>query len=137
MGWKLTSRNSTARSFLPKESCFPRALSNTGLSWKSTPIWPTTLRLARKMVNESITLTLHYRPLHSPCIAEKCWPQIAADLRLRRNFLNHAIQTFMPTGCLVLLSWISFLIPPYIVPGRMVLLVTLLLVVFGTYSDAQ
>ena len=75
--------------------------------------------------------------IHSPCIAEKCWPQIAADLRLRRNFLNHAIQTFMPTGCLVLLSWISFLIPPYIVPGRMVLLVTLLLVVFGTYSDAQ
>ena len=70
-------------------------------------------------------------------IAEKCWPQIAADLRLSRNFLNHAIQTFMPTACLVLLSWISFLIPPYIVPGRMVLLVTLLLVVFGTYSDAQ
>ena len=70
-------------------------------------------------------------------IAEKCWPQIAADLRLRRNFLNHAIQTFGPSACLVLLSWISFLIPPYIVPGRMVLLVTLLLVVFGSYSDAQ
>ena len=70
-------------------------------------------------------------------VAEKCWPQIAADLKLRRNFLNHAIQTFGPSACLVLLSWISFLIPPYIVPGRMVLLVTLLLVVFGSYSDAQ
>ena len=33
---------------------------------------------------------------------------------------------------LVVLSWISFLIPPYIVPGRMVLLVTILLVLFST-----
>jgi hypothetical protein len=30
----------------------------------------------------------------------------------------------------------SFLIPPYIVPGRMVLLVTLLLVVFAQYGEA-
>ena len=58
-------------------------------------------------------------------------------LILERNFLSHAIQTFAPTACLVVLSWMSFLIPPYIVPGRMVLLVTLLLVVFSTYSDAQ
>ena len=58
-------------------------------------------------------------------------------LHLKRNFLNHALQVFAPTGCLVILSWISFLIPPYIVPGRMVLLVTLLLVVFGTFSEAQ
>ncbi|XP_059087924.1 glycine receptor subunit alpha-2-like [Tigriopus californicus] len=65
----------------------------------------------------------------------KCWPQIAAKLHLDRYFKNHALQVFIPTGCLVVLSWISFLIPPYIVPGRMVLLVTLLLVVFSTYAS--
>ena len=66
--------------------------------------------------------------------AEPCWPQIAAWLRLERHFKNHGLQVFLPTACLVVLSWISFLIPPYIVPGRMVLLVTLLLVLFGSYA---
>jgi len=65
------------------------------------------------------------------------WPQVRASFLLSRRRVDHVLQTFLPTGCLVCLSWISFLIPPYIVPGRMVLLVTLLLVVFSTYQGEQ
>ncbi len=48
------------------------------------------------------------------------------------------MQTFLPTSLFVVASWISFLIPPEIVPGRMTLLVTMLLVevnIFLTVSD--
>ena len=65
------------------------------------------------------------------------WPQVQADFFLKRRHLDHILLSFFPTTCLVVLSWISFLIPPYIVPGRMVLLVTLLLVVISTYQSQQ
>ena len=65
------------------------------------------------------------------------WPQVQADFFLKRRHLDHILLSFFPTTCLVVLSWISFLIPPYIVPGRMVLLVTLLLVVISTYQKQQ
>ncbi len=48
------------------------------------------------------------------------------------------MQTFLPTSLFVIASWISFLIPPEVVPGRMTLLVTMLLVevnIFLTVSD--
>ncbi len=38
------------------------------------------------------------------------------------------MATYLPTSLFVMASWISFLIPPEMVPGRMALLVTLLLV---------
>jgi len=63
------------------------------------------------------------------------YPQVAATFSFKRRVLDHVLQTFFPTVCLVCLSWISFLIPPYIVPGRMVLLVTVLLVIFSTYQN--
>ncbi|XP_059087039.1 acetylcholine-gated chloride channel subunit acc-3-like isoform X2 [Tigriopus californicus] len=64
----------------------------------------------------------------------RVWPQLQVTFFMERRRVDHILQTFQPTGCVVCLSWISFLIPPYIVPGRMVLLVTLLLVVFSTYQ---
>ena len=63
------------------------------------------------------------------------WPQVKATFVLKRRAFQHILQTFFPACCLVVLSWISFLIPPYIVPGRMVLLVTILLVIFSTYQS--
>ncbi len=43
------------------------------------------------------------------------------------------METFVPTSFFVSTSWISFLIPPEIVPGRMALLVTLLLVLVNIF----
>ena len=50
------------------------------------------------------------------------------------------MQTYLPTSLFVAASWISFLIPPDVVPGRMTLLVTLLLVevsIFLRVSDTE
>jgi len=52
---------------------------------------------------------------------------------LRRRILLHVSETFLPSSLFVALSWLSFLIPPEVVPGRMALLVTLLLVLVNIF----
>ena len=53
------------------------------------------------------------------------------NILLRRSIHRIIPRTFLPTGLLVMLSWVSFVIDPSIVPGRMALLVTLLLVLIN------
>ena len=55
-------------------------------------------------------------------------PVFAWDIHLNRILLPYIFKTFIPMTTLVMTSWISFMIPPEIVPGRAGLLVTLLLV---------
>ncbi len=47
---------------------------------------------------------------------------------MSRRLSQHFLEMYIPTILFVSASWISFLIPPDVVPGRMTLLVTLLLV---------
>ena len=53
------------------------------------------------------------------------------DIQLERHFQPHFMRTYLPTGLLVCTSWLSFLVDPNIVPGRMALLLTLLLVLIN------
>ena len=48
---------------------------------------------------------------------------------LRRHLTSYMTETFAPTFIMVLVSWISLLMPPEIIPGRAGLLITLTLVV--------
>ena len=41
---------------------------------------------------------------------------------------------YLPSGLFVIVSWVSFLIPPEVVPGRMALLVTLFLVLINIFN---
>ncbi len=52
----------------------------------------------------------------------------AIRITLRRNVLPHMLRAYLSSGVVVLTSFISFMIEPSVVPGRMALLVTLLLV---------
>ena len=45
------------------------------------------------------------------------------ELTLRRKVSHYIITYYLPSGMFVIVSWISFLVPPEIVPGRMTLLV--------------
>ena len=53
---------------------------------------------------------------------------------LERHFTSYIITYYLPSGLFVLVSWISFLIPPDIVPGRMALLITLFLVLVNIFN---
>ena len=62
------------------------------------------------------------------------------ELILERNFLKYIISYYMKSGLLVASSWISFVIPPDVIPGRMDLLITLLLALInlsGTVIDKR
>ena len=57
------------------------------------------------------------------------------ELTLRRKVSHYIITCYLPSGMFVIVSWISFLIPPEVVPGRMALLVTLLLVLINIFNN--
>ena len=54
---------------------------------------------------------------------------------LERHFTSYIITYYLPSGLFVVVSWISFLIPPDIVPGRMALLITLFLVLVNIFNN--
>ena len=43
----------------------------------------------------------------------------------------HLVQTYIPTIIIVVVSWLSFLVPPAAYPGRMGMLVILILVLIN------
>ena len=65
---------------------------------------------------------------------------VGFKLMLVRNFSQHILSHYFPSVILVMVSWISFMVPPEVVPGRMALLITLLLVkvnLLGTVIRTQ
>ena len=45
------------------------------------------------------------------------------------------LYTFKTSGLFVVVSWISFVVPPDIIPGRMALLITLFLVLVNIFNN--
>ncbi|PSN39660.1 hypothetical protein C0J52_18473 [Blattella germanica] len=58
-------------------------------------------------------------------------------LILKRQLMDHILETYVPTGLFVAMSWGSFLVKPDIVPGRMVLLVTNLLSLVTLFESSR
>ena len=56
------------------------------------------------------------------------------ELTLQRKVSHYIITYYLPSGMFVIVSWISFLVPPEIVPGRMTLLVTVFLVLVNIFN---
>jgi hypothetical protein len=52
----------------------------------------------------------------------------AIRFQMERHFQPYFMRTYLSSGVVVITSWISFIVDPDVVPGRMALLVTLLLV---------
>jgi len=57
------------------------------------------------------------------------------EMTLERHYTSYIITYYLPSGLFVVVSWISFLIPPDIVPGRMALLITLFLVLVNIFNN--
>ncbi len=56
------------------------------------------------------------------------------EIVLSRYVSTYIITYYLPSGLFVIVSWISFLIPMDITPGRMQLLVTLFLVLVNIFN---
>ena len=57
------------------------------------------------------------------------------ELTLRRKMSHYIITYYFPAGMFVIVSWISFLVPPESVPGRMTILVTVFLVLVNIFNS--
>ena len=57
------------------------------------------------------------------------------ELTLRRKMAFYIITYYFPTGMFVIVSWISFLVPPESVPGRMTILVTVFLCLVNIFNS--
>ena len=57
------------------------------------------------------------------------------ELKLTRKMAFYIITYYFPTGMFVIVSWISFLVPPESVPGRMTILVTVFLVLVNIFNS--
>ena len=56
------------------------------------------------------------------------------EMKLVRNRQKYLYIYFLPSGLFVVVSWVGFLIPPEVVPGRMALLITLFLVLINIFN---
>ena len=56
------------------------------------------------------------------------------EMRLTRKIYHYIITYYLPSAMFVSVSWISFLIPPDNVPGRMAMLITVFLVLVNIFN---
>jgi len=59
------------------------------------------------------------------------------QVKLVRKTMQYLVQVYLPSGMFVLVSWVSFLIKPEVVPGRMAMLVTLFLVLINIFNSVR
>jgi len=55
-------------------------------------------------------------------------------MTLHRHVSHYLITYYLPSGLFVVVSWISFVVPPDVIPGRMALLITLFLVLVNIFN---
>lgn len=56
------------------------------------------------------------------------------EMKLARNIQKYLYIYYLPSGLFVVVSWVGFLIPPEVVPGRMAMLITLFLVLTNIFN---
>ena len=59
------------------------------------------------------------------------------SIHLTRKRMQSLVQVYMPCCMFVIASWISFVVKPDLVPGRMALLVTILLVQLNLFNSSK
>ena len=57
-------------------------------------------------------------------------------VELKRRSFKYVFNNYIPGALFVIVSWVSFLIPPDLIPGRMNLLVGLFLVLINSFNSA-
>lgn len=65
------------------------------------------------------------------------YPYIQMSISLSRKVSYHIMNTYIPSGLFVVVSWLTFLIPTDIVPGRMVLTITTLLTMVSMFNTVR
>ena len=83
-----------------------------------------------------ITFTDSYLPdnIEWSQFPQKTNNNVKRQLHAPLQVSHYIITCYLPSGMFVMVSWISFLIPPDVVPGRMTLLITIFLVLVNIFN---
>ncbi|XP_064077978.1 gamma-aminobutyric acid receptor subunit pi-like [Macrobrachium nipponense] len=65
------------------------------------------------------------------------FPTVTVEVLLNRRISYHLMNTFLPSGLFVMVSWLTFLVPVHMVPGRMVLTITTLLTMVSMFASVR
>ncbi|XP_059472160.1 glycine receptor subunit alphaZ1-like [Neocloeon triangulifer] len=65
------------------------------------------------------------------------YPAITLTVLLHRRISYHMLQTYIPSLMFVIVSWLSFLVPPESVPGRMAICMTTLLTLTAMFAAVR
>lgn len=109
---------------------FEYETNTTGILWKTQTI-----------LEHAVSFTVLADPERSTKFKDlngitEQYSSIGVTITMSRKYLPFLIDYFLPAGLFVLVSWVSFLIPPAIVPGRMALLITLFLMLVNISTSA-
>ncbi|KAG8224883.1 hypothetical protein J437_LFUL004624 [Ladona fulva] len=68
---------------------------------------------------------------------EGSYPAIAICLKFQRRLSYHLLQTYIPSGLFVIVSWVSFLVPRECAPGRLAICMTTLLTLTAMFGAVR
>ena len=88
---------------------------------------------AQPMLHYSIQLQPLPEKLKLYSFWNQDWATCGFNINLKRTRIQNFFEVYLTCSLLVIISWISFIIRPEVVPGRMGLLVTILLVLINIF----
>merc|ERR1712130_459456 len=74
---------------------------------------------------------------HTVVIPSGNYSACGFQVRLQRKQMQYVIQVYLPSCMFVIVSWVSFMVKPEVVPGRMAMLVTLFLVLINIFNSVR
>ena len=94
-----------------------------------------TMIISFHIIFVSLSQSLRNTPSHLLSHISGNYSVTGFELTLRRKMAFYIITYYFPTGMFVIVSWISFLVPPESVPGRMTILVTVFLCLVNIFNS--
>ena len=70
-------------------------------------------------------------------LSKQKWATCGFQIELMRKKTQIFVQVYLTSGLLVILAWVSFIIPPDLLPGRMGLLVTVFLMLLTLFISVK
>ena len=91
----------------------------------------------QKNIQHSIRLMPLPRKNSTITVTSGSYATCGFSIKLARKRMQNFVQIFMPSFMFVIVSWISFIVNPEVVPGRMALLITIVLVQLNLFNDTK
>ena len=83
------------------------------------------------------TLDIMATIIGSHSTEDECTEEIGIDIEMKRQIQAYIFEYYIPSMAIVIIASISFIIPVYAIPGRVSLVVTLLLTQINIFSQQQ